>query len=82
MQRKKMTLRFDLDYPEDRRAWEYLQSLNATSMNKTVLSIRLGRTRRCHSADNQVLRTIYMDIRCVALKKTLTEQIAKLVDAG
>ena len=40
MQRKKMTLRFNLDRLEDRRAWEYLQSLNATSsMNKTVLAI-------------------------------------------
>ena len=39
MQRKKMTLRFDLDRPEDRRAWEYLQGLDATSMNKAVLSI-------------------------------------------
>ena len=39
MQRKKMTLRFDLDRPEDRRAWEYLQGLNGASMNKAVLAI-------------------------------------------
>lgn len=39
MQRKKMTLRFDLDHPEDRRAWEYLQGLNAVSLNRTVLTI-------------------------------------------
>ena len=39
MQRKKMTLRFDLDRPEDRRAWEYLQGLNAVSLNRTVLAI-------------------------------------------
>ena len=39
MQRKKMTLRFDLDCPEDRRAWEYLQGLNAVSLNRTVLAI-------------------------------------------
>lgn len=39
MQRKKMTLRFDLDNPEDRRAWEYLQRLNPASMNKAVLAI-------------------------------------------
>ena len=38
MQRKKMTLRFDLDCPEDRRAWEYLQGLNAVSLNRTVLA--------------------------------------------
>ena len=39
MQRKKMTLRFDLDCPEGRRAWEYLQGLNAVSLNRTVLAI-------------------------------------------
>ena len=39
MQRKKMTLRFDLDCPEDRRAWEYLQRSNPASMNKAVLTI-------------------------------------------
>ena len=39
MQRKKMTLRFDLDCLEDRRAWEYLQGLNAVSLNRTVMTI-------------------------------------------
>ena len=34
-----MTLRFDLNRPEDRQAWEYLQGLNPASMNKAVLSI-------------------------------------------
>ncbi len=38
MQRKKLTLRFDLDHPEDRRAWEYLQRLNPASRNKAVLA--------------------------------------------
>jgi len=39
MQRKKMTLRFDLDRPEDRQAWEYLQGLNAVSLNRTMVFI-------------------------------------------
>ena len=39
MQRKKMTLRFDLDHPEDRQAWEYLQGLNAVSLNRNLVSI-------------------------------------------
>lgn len=37
MQRKKMTLRFNLDRPEDRQAWEYLRKANAVSMNRAVL---------------------------------------------
>ena len=39
MPRKKLTIRFDLDCPEDRRAWEYLQGLNGASMNRAVLAI-------------------------------------------
>ena len=34
-----MTIRFDLDNPEDRQAWEYLRGLNPTSMNRAVLAI-------------------------------------------
>ena len=34
-----MTIRFDLDRPEDRQAWEYLQRLNPVSKNRTVLTI-------------------------------------------
>ena len=39
MQRKKMTLRFDLDRSEDRQAWEYLQRLHAVSLNRTIVFI-------------------------------------------
>ena len=39
MQRKKMTLRFDLDCPEDRQAWKYLQRLHAVSLNRAIVSI-------------------------------------------
>jgi len=58
MQRKKMTLRFDLDRPEDRRAWEYLQSLNAASMNKAVLGIisEAERTSRMKDTLRSVIR--------------------------
>ncbi len=34
-----MTIRFDLDNPEDRQAWEYLRGLNPASMNRAVLAI-------------------------------------------
>ena len=39
MQVKKMTLRFDLDRPDDRQAWEYLQRQNPVSINRAVISI-------------------------------------------
>ena len=48
VQNKKMTLRFDLDDPADKRAWKYLQKLNATSMNKAVLTIINQTEQTCH----------------------------------
>ena len=39
MQIKRMTIRFDLDNPEDKQAWEYLRSLKTASMNRAVLTI-------------------------------------------
>ena len=39
MQIKRMTIRFDLDNPEDRQAWEYLRGLNPATMNRAVLAI-------------------------------------------
>ena len=58
MQRKKMTPRFDLDRPEDRQAWEYLQGLDATSMNKAVLAIinEAERTSRMKDALRSIIR--------------------------
>ncbi len=67
MQRKKMTLRFDLDHPEDRQAWEYLQSLNAASMNKAVLTIinQMERANRVRS----MIRGIIQEELAAALKQ-------------
>lgn len=58
MDRKKMTLRFDLDSPEDRQAWEYLQSLKAASMNKAVLAIinEAERTSRMKETLRSIIR--------------------------
>ena len=39
MQIKRITIRFDLDNPEDKQAWEYLRSLNTASKNRAVLTI-------------------------------------------
>lgn len=65
MQRKKMTLRFDLDHPEDRRAWEYLQSLNAASMNKAVLGIISEAERASRMKDT--LRSVIQEELTAAL---------------
>lgn len=58
MQRKKMTLRFDLDRPEDRQVWEYLRNMKAPSMNKAVLGIisEAERTSRMKDTLRSVIR--------------------------
>ena len=61
MQRKKMTLRFDLDCPEDRRAWEYLQKLNPASMNKAVLAI-IGQAEQSSRIQEVIQSTIQKEL--------------------
>ena len=65
MQRKKMTLRFDLDRPEDRRAWEYLQGLNPASMNKAVLTI-INHADRANRVQGMI-RSIFQEELAAAL---------------
>ena len=65
MQRKKMTLRFDLDHPEDRRAWEYLQGLNPASMNKAVLTI-INHADRANRVQGMI-RSIFQEELAAAL---------------
>ena len=67
MQRKKMTLRFDLDRPEDRRAWEYLQRLNPASMNKAVLAI-INHAERASRVQGMI-RSIFREELAAALKQ-------------
>ncbi len=64
MQRKKMTLRFDLDCPEDKRAWEYLQSLNGTSMNRTVLAI-INQTEQLNRIQEIIRSTIQEELSTI-----------------
>jgi len=67
MQRKKMTLRFDLDCPEDRRAWEYLQGLNAVSLNRTVMFI-INQAERDNLMQDE-FRSIIREELAAALKQ-------------
>ena len=67
MQRKKMTLRFDLDHPEDRQAWEYLQGLNAVSLNRTIVSI-INQAERINQLKDE-FRSIVREELAAALKQ-------------
>lgn len=67
MQRKKMTLRFDLDHQEDRQAWEYLQGLNAVSLNRTLVSI-INQAKRISLMKND-FRSIIREELAAALRQ-------------
>ena len=79
MQRKKMTLRFDLDHPEDRQAWEYLQRLNPVSVNRTVLAI-INQAERV-SLIQAEFRSIIREELSTALKQ-LSVQTVQLEPVG
>jgi len=73
MQRKKMTLRFDLDHPEDRQAWEYLQRLHAVSLNRTMVSI-INQAERISLLKNE-FRSIIREELAAALKQLPVQSI-------
>ena len=73
MQRKKMTLRFDLDCPEDRQAWEYLRGLNAVSLNRTIVSI-INQAERISQMKGE-LRSIIREELTAALNRLPVQPI-------
>jgi len=82
MQRKKMTLRFDLDRLEDRRAWEYLQRLNPASMNRAVLDIIYQAAQASPMQD--VIRVVIREELAAVLSQTPVQpvQTAPVCDDG
>ena len=73
MQRKKLTLRFDLDHPEDRQAWEYLQGLNAVSLNRTLMSI-INQAERINRVNDE-FRSIIREELAAAFKQLAVQPI-------
>ena len=73
MQIKRMTLRFDLDNPEDRQAWEYLRGLNPASMNRAVLAIvnQAEQTARIGG----MVRSIIREELCAALRQAPVQPV-------
>lgn len=73
MQRKKMTLRFDLDHPEGRQAWEYLQKLNPVSVNRTVLAI-INQAERINQLKDE-FRSIVQEELAAALRQVPVQPV-------
>ena len=73
MQIKRMTLRFDLDNPEDRQAWEYLRGLNPASMNRAVLAI-VNQAEQAARIGGMV-RGIIREELCAALRQAPVQPV-------
>ncbi len=73
MQRKKLTLRFDLEHPEDRQAWEYLKGLNAVSLNRTMVSI-INQTEHISRLKDE-FRSIIQEELAAAMKQLPVQSI-------
>ena len=73
VQIKRMTLRFDLDNPEDRQAWEYLRSLNPASMNRAVLAI-VNQAEQAARIGGMV-RSIIREELCAALHQAPVQPV-------
>ena len=70
---KKLTVRFDLDRPDERQAWEYLQSMDTISKNRAVLSIINQAERTCRI--QEVLRRVVQKELSVALRQLSVQPI-------
>ena len=67
MQIKRITIRFDLDNPEDRQAWEYLRSLKTASMNRSVLTI-INQSAQAARISG-IVRSIIREELCTVLRQ-------------
>ena len=73
MQIKRMTIRFDLDNPEDRQAWEYLRGLNPASMNRAVLAI-INQAEQANRIGGMV-RSIIREELCALLRQAPVQPV-------
>ena len=67
VQIKRMTIRFDLDNPEDKQAWEYLRSLKTASMNRAVLTI-INQSAQAARISG-IVRSIIREELCTVLRQ-------------
>ncbi len=73
VQIKRMTIRFDLDNPEDRQAWEYLRGLNPASMNRAVLAI-INQAEQANRIGGMV-RSIIREELCALLRQAPVQPV-------
>lgn len=70
---KKLTVRFDLERPDERQAWEYLQGMKGISKNKAVLSI-INQAERSNKIQKMFRRIVQEEI-ATAMKKVPSQPV-------
>lgn len=73
MQPKKLTIRFNLDNPDERKAWVYLQGIKDISKNKAVLSI-INQAERSNRIEKMFRRIVQEEI-VTAMKKVPSQPV-------
>lgn len=79
MLRKKITIRFDLDCPEDKRAWEYLQELSGASMNRAVLAI-INQAEQASRIRNIIREELAAALRQISVQSVQAEPEDDVMD--
>ena len=70
---KRTSIRFDLDNPEDKQAWEYLQSLKTGSMNRSVLAI-INQSAQAARISG-IVRSIIREELCTVLRQVPVQPV-------
>jgi hypothetical protein len=84
MTSKRISLRFNLDCPDDRAAWEYLHKLKVESINKEIISM-INASRQNQNIRELLRQTIVaamqgMSFQPVESKSEITENDLAALD--
>lgn len=85
MNSKRISLRFNLDSPEDLAAWDYLHTLKADSINKEIIAI-INSARQNRDLRDLLRQTISVALQGMSLqpveKQEITESDIAALDFG
>ncbi len=76
MNSKRISLRFNLDSPEDLSAWDYLHTLKADSINKEIIAI-INSARQNRDLRDLLRQTISVALQGMSLQPVEKQEITE-----
>lgn len=76
MNSKRISLRFNLDSPEDLAAWDYLHTLKADSINKEIIAI-INAARQNRDLRDLLRQTISVVLQGMSLQPVEKQEITE-----